>query len=87
MVGHNLRIYEEGLEKILEKEFKTGMLLSPWNLQIVCVCRGRVGSHLLRSAATIDLPFLVVFSCFSGQKVNQRNEDLQAYIYSSINYF
>lgn len=86
MVGHNIRIYEEGLEKILEKEFKIGMLLSPWNLQIVCVCRGRVGSCLLHSATAIDLLFLVVFICFSVQKVSQRNEDLQAFIYCFINY-
>ena len=42
MVGHEVKIYGKGLHETLEKEFKTEML-SPWNSQILCVCKGGGG--------------------------------------------
>lgn len=79
--GHEAKIYGESLEK----EFQTEMLLSPWTCKF-CVSAGvEVGSRLLGSATAIDLLFLVVFSYVSGQKVEQRNSDMQSFIF--FNYF
>ena len=42
-VHHEVKVCGEGRAETLEKGFKTEILLSPWNSQIVCVCRSRGG--------------------------------------------
>lgn len=83
MVRYEVNICGEGQAETLEKKFKTEILLSPWNSQIVSAEVG-AASRLLGSSTAIDLPFLV-FSYFSGQKVNRKNHNLQAFI--DLNHF
>lgn len=74
----------EVLGKTLEKEFKPEMLLCLWTHKLHVSVDAGWGLPPVSAPATDPL-FLVVVTFFSGQKINQTNRELQAFI--CFNYF